>query len=133
MARYHGRNGRLYLSTSGSGTASPVASLRSWSVEFSRQRADATAFGDANLVRLPGLPDINGRYQGVYDDTTINTLYQASQSADGCKIYLYPSTDVAHYFYGPAWIDIGVETPIGDAITVSGSFTANGSWGAKLS
>lgn len=133
MARYHGKNGRLYLSTTGTGTASPVASLRQWSLDMTAERTNATALGDANIVRLQGLPDVNGRFTGLFDDTTINTLYTAARSSDGVKIYLYPSTQLGFYFYGPAWIDLSVETPFGDNVSVSGSFVANGDWGAKLS
>jgi hypothetical protein len=132
LARYHGRKGRLYLATSGTGTAVPVASLSSWSLDYSTDKEEVTAFGDANKTYVQGLPDVSVEFSGFWDDTD-TTLKTAALSSDGTKVYLYPSTDAAtKYAYGPAWADFSIEVAVDGAVTVSGTIAANGSWGINL-
>lgn len=133
MARYHGRKGVVYFSTSGSGTAVNVANLSSWSLNFTTDKAEVTSFGDANKTYVVGLKDVTGTFEGFFDDVTTSSLSAAADSSDGIKAYLYPSSDAtARYFYGPAWLDLSISTPVAGAVTVSGSISANGSWGSKL-
>lgn len=130
MARYHGKSGQVYISTTGSGTAVPVAALSSWSISLAKDRVDVTAFGDANKQKVQGLSEVTGSLSGFWDDTE-DTPFDASDSADGCKIYLYPDAANAptKYWYGPAWLDIGeVAAAVDGAATLSGSFEANGAW-----
>lgn len=131
MARYHGKKGKVYMSTSGTGNAVAVASLSSWSIDQSTDKAETTAFGDANKTYVQGLPDISGSLSGFFDDAD-TTLFSGSGSADGVKMYLYPSTDAPSvYWYGPAWVDYSIEVGVGDAVSLSADFAANGSWGRK--
>jgi hypothetical protein len=132
MARYHGRKGRLYASTTGSGTAIPVASLTNWSLDQKTDRVETTSYGDANKVYVQGLPDLSGNFAGFWDDSD-TTLKTAAVSADGTKLYLYPSTDaITKYAYGPAWVDVSFDVAVDGAVKISGSFAANGSWGNNL-
>lgn len=120
------------MSTTGSGAAVPVASLNAWSIDYSTDRIEVTSFGDLNKTYVQGLPDVSGDLGGFWDDTD-STLYTAAASADGVKLYLYPSADApTKYFYGPAWVDFSLTTGVGDAVAVSGSFGANGSWGRQI-
>lgn len=129
MARYHGKKGKVYMSTSGTGNAVAVASLSSWSIDQSTDKAETTAFGDANKTYVQGLPDISGSLSGFFDDAD-NTLFTGSGSSDGVKMYLYPSVDApTRYWYGPAWVDYSIEAGVGDAVSLSADFAANGSWG----
>jgi hypothetical protein len=129
MAVYHGRKGRVYVSTSGSGTAVPVAKLTTWTLDQAVDRVEVTSFGDTNKTYVQGLKDISGSFDGFWDDTD-STIFQGSDSPDGVKMYLYPSTDAAgRYWYGPAWLDTTIETGVGDAVKISGTFAANGAWG----
>jgi len=131
VATYHGKKGVVYISTTGTGTASSLTKLNSWSLDRSTDRAETTAFGDSNKTYVQGLPDVSGDFAGFYDDTE-DKLWSAAESADGCKLYLYPSADVpTEYWYGPAWVDYGLEVGVGDAVKISGSFAANGAWGRK--
>lgn len=134
MARYHGRKGKVLLSTSGTTAATIVGSLSSWSLSFSRDKVDVTSFQDTNKQYVVGLKDASGSFDGFFDDATIALLYSAGDSNDGVKAYFYPSTDAGGiYFYGPAWLDISINTAVGDAVKVSGTVSANGDWGAKTS
>lgn len=129
MALYHGKRGVVYISSTGGATAIAAVSLSSWSLDSATDRVEVTAFGDTNKTYVQGLPDLTGELSGFWNDTT-DFLYDASRSADGVKLYLYPSSDATgKYWYGPAWVDFSIEVPVDGAVTISGSFAANGAWG----
>jgi hypothetical protein len=134
LAKYHGRNAVCYFSTTGTGAAVNVANLSAWSLSFATDKAEVTSFGEANKTYVQGLKDVSGSFEGFFDDVTTAALFTAADSTDGIKAYLYVSSNAtARYFYGPAWLDMSISTPVGGAVTVSGTLAANGSWGSKLS
>jgi hypothetical protein len=131
MAVYAGRKGVVYLSTTGTGTASNVIKLTKWSLDQSTDKIEVTAFGDTNKTYVQGLKDIKGTITGFFDDAEAKP-FTAADSADGCKLYLYPSADApTKYWYGPAWLDVSIDTGVSDAVALSGSFAANGAWGRQ--
>lgn len=129
MARYHGKKGRVMMSTTLAGAAVVVTALASFSINMATDKVEVTAFGDPNKVYVQGLPDISGDLSGFFDDTS-DQLYDASRSADGVKMYLYPSEDcLTKYFYGTAFVDFSINTGVAEAVAISGSFAAAGAWG----
>lgn len=131
MAAYPGRNGVVYLSTSGSSNAANVIKLNAWTINKTTDKIEVTAFGDSNKTYVQGLPDVQGSLSGFWDDTETKP-FSAAGSSDGCKLYLYPSSNkMTSYHYGPAWLDMSMETSVSGAVTISGSFAANGSWGSQ--
>jgi hypothetical protein len=129
MAKYHGQRGRVYLSTSGAGTAVQAVALSSWSLDMPTDRVEVTAFEDTNKVYVQGKKDISGEFSGFWDDTD-DALFDAADSTTPVKLYLYPSADAAtRYFYGTAWVDSSIEVGVDGAVTVSGSFQAATAWG----
>lgn len=131
MARYHGQKGVVYASPTGTGVAVLVASLSNWTLDMATDKAEVTSFGDANKTYVQGLRDIKGTVSGFWEDNQ-DALFDASESPDGVKLYLYPaSTAPTVYFYGPAWLDASIAVPVSGPVTVSGNFVANGSWGRK--
>jgi hypothetical protein len=132
MAVYHGKSGVVYLSTTGTGTAQNVSSLSAWTLDLDTDLVETTAFGDANKTYVQGLRNIQGTISGFWNDAETK-LFTASTSSDGCKLYLYPSANATtKYAYGPAWLSVSVDTGVGDAVTISADFSANGSWGVNL-
>ena len=131
MARHAGRNGAVYISTSAAGAASPVTQA-AWSCNFSTEKIDVTSFRDANLVKVTGLPDVAGEFSGFWEDAE-TTLFAASRSNDGVRMYLYPDivNTANSYIYGPAWVDFSIKTAVSGAVEVSGTFAANGNWGVR--
>lgn len=124
MARIHGRKGRLYAGVASGGTAEPIAFLSRWSLDSSVDFPDVTAFGDGSRTYLAGLPDASGSFTGFYDDASAQ-LYTASTDGVARKVYLYPTTDATGtYWFGTAFFDNTVETPVDGAVTVSGNFRA---------
>lgn len=132
MAKYHGKTGVVYASTTGSGTAINVGNMSGFSLDASTDTVDVTAFGDTNKTYVIGLANFAGTIEGFWadDDTTLKT---ASLSSDGTKLYLYPSSNaVTKYVYGPAFISFQLRTGVAQAVTMSVNFTARGSWGNNL-
>jgi hypothetical protein len=128
MASYHGKRGVIYMSATGTGVAVPLANMATWSLASAVDRVEVTPFGAANKRYVQGLPDVTGDLSGFWDDTS-DQLYDGSRSADGVKLYLYPSSDAPTKFWsGPAWVDFNIEVDVNGAVTVSGSFAANGDW-----
>lgn len=125
MSRIHGRRGRLYVGlASGSAVASPVTFLNSWSINFTTDKVEVTAFGDDNRTYVSGLPDTQGDFAGWYDTDTAQ-LYTAASDGDARKFYLYPDTDDAgDYWFGTAIFDFSVSGRVDNAADVSGSFAA---------
>jgi hypothetical protein len=131
VARYHGQKGAAYGSTTGTGTAAPFISISAWTLDMATDKVDVTSFQDANKTYVQGLRDIKGTITGFWDSSD-DALFDAAESADGLKLYLYPATTAATiYFYGPAFIDASISVSATGAVTVSGNFVANGAWGRK--
>lgn len=131
MARYHGRKGVVYVSTTGGSAASAVIALNSWTLDQTTDKQEVTSFLDPNKVYVQGLKDVSGTVGGFWDDTE-DKLFEAADSVDGNKMYLYPSADApTRYWYGPAWLDASINVGVGDAIGISANFVANGAWGRR--
>lgn len=131
MSRYHGGKGVVYLSTTGSGVAIAAISLSHWTLDRATDTVDVTAFGDVNKQYVQGLPDIKGTLSGWFDSID-DALFDGSESTDGVKLYLYPSSLAPSiYHYGPAWLSSSIDVDAKGAVSISGSFVANGSWGRK--
>jgi hypothetical protein len=129
MARHHGKHGIILLSTTQAGVPTQTISLTSWGIDMSTDLVEVTAFGDPNKVYVQGLKDIKGTIGGWWDDSD-DTLFEASESIDGCFLYLYPSADVpGKMWYGPAWMSASINTDVKDAVGVTGTFAAAGAWG----
>lgn len=128
MSAYHGKAGLVYVSASGSGEARSVIKLTDWSVDMATDTVEVTSFGDTNKTYVQGLPNISGSLSGFWDDSE-DQLFTAAASSDGCKMYIYPSSNaMSKYLYGPAWLSVSMTSAVGDAVKVSGSFVANGTW-----
>ncbi len=124
MARIHGRNGQLYVGiATGSAAASPLAFAMEWDADFKTDHVDVTAFGDTNHVYVAGLPDAGGQFSGFYDTATAQT-YTAALDGVARNFYLYPTTPstAGPYWYGTAFWDFSIKSPVNGAVTVSGSF-----------
>ena len=129
MAKAHGKDGRVFVSPNGTGVAAAI-SLSHLTLDRTTDKVPVTSFGDPNKAYVQGLPDLKGTLSGFWDNTT-DPLYTAGISTDGCKLYLYPqfTASPTKYDYGPAWVDTSIDVDVNGAITISGSFVANGAWG----
>lgn len=117
----------------GSGSAAVLLpGAAGWTLNKTVDRVETTAHGDANKTYVQGLPDVSGDFTVVLE-TTDDTYFDASESTNGCNIYLYPDyvNTPTLYHYGPAWVDASISTDISSRVEVKGTFGANGSWGRK--
>ncbi|HOW77926.1 MAG TPA: hypothetical protein PK406_00610 [Verrucomicrobiota bacterium] len=103
--------------------------LASWELDMSSDRAEVTSFGDLNKQYVQGLKDIKGTLSGFWDSAS-DALYDAMGSTNGVKMYLYPSSAApTKYWYGYAFTDFKITTPVGGPVEISGGFGAAGDWG----
>lgn len=127
--RYHGGKAAIQMSTTGAGAVAALVSLSQWSLDKKRDKVDVTAFGDVNKTTVQGLPDISGTLSGFFDSAN-DAMFDGSESDDGVKLYLYPSSLLpGTYHYGPAWLDCSISVEVSGAVKISGGFSANGAWG----
>lgn len=131
MARYHGKSGAAYGSTTAAGVAAPLISISGWTLDLSTDKSEVSAFGDPNKVYVQGLKDIKGTLTGFLDDTGLS-LFTAADSVDGAKLYLYPSSAApTMYWYGTAWLDASIAVPSSGPAAITSNFVASGAWGRK--
>lgn len=127
MARKHGQRGRLYAGiASATDAAEPIAYIKKWSMDNSTAKVDATAFEDENIVMFPGKENASGAFEGFWDTAT-EQLFTAAQDGTQRRFYLYPDINDAisgPYFFGEAFFDQSMETPIDGMVAITGNWTA---------
>lgn len=125
MGRIAGRNARIYMGlASSTAVAEPVAYQSSYSINFSTNKMDVTAFGDTNKQYLAGLPDAAGDFAGFYDDASVQT-YTAATDGQPRRFYLYPNTSTnTQYFFGTILADMSVNADVDGPTQVSASWAA---------
>jgi hypothetical protein len=125
LSARHGRNGRFYANVTSAGTAEPIPFLNKWSVNFTGDYPEVTAFGDPNKVYVAGLPDFSGTIAGFYDDATAQ-FYTAAVDGAARKFYLYPDivNKPARYWFGTAFLDFSMDGGTADGIAISSSIKA---------
>jgi len=120
--RYHGKSGQVSIE------AAIVLSLNKWTLNMATDKADVTAFGDANKQYVQGLKDLKGNVAGWFDDEE-DALFVASDAIAPADLELMPVASVATIKWsGPAWLDANIDVPANGPITVSGDFVAAGPW-----
>lgn len=130
MSRIHGRNGIAYVSVDAAGgpnpTASPMAFLSAWSMNYTVAKVDVTAMGDQNLIWVAGLPDASGDFSGFYDTATAQT-YVAATDGLPRNFYLYPSSlpaQLPQYFFGQILPDYAVTGGVTAAVSLKSTWNA---------
>lgn len=125
MARIHGQNGRLYVGiASSTAAAEPIAFLNNFDFNEATDKAEVTAYEDANKVYVNGKNDFSGTYAGFYDTETEQTYTAASDGA-ARRFYFYPvATNTAQYWYGEAIFDFSVAFPVDGPAAINGSLAA---------
>jgi hypothetical protein len=124
MARIHGRRGRVYLDVPGTGTASPLPFIASWSLTMATDTDEVTALEDGTKVYVAGLPDASGEFGGFFDDATAQT-YTAATDGIARKFYLYPNVAVTGtYFWGTIIVDFRLNAAVSSSTQLSAQWKA---------
>lgn len=123
--RIHGRNGMCYVAIASGAAASPVAYLSDWSINFTVDQVEVTAFGDPNKLYVSGLPDASGDFSGFYDDSS-RQLYTAARDGVSRAFYLYPSLtqDPNQYWFGQILPDFSVTGGISATVAIKSTWKA---------
>ena len=67
MATITGENGKVMFGDDSGGASTPVASVRSWTVEHVKDTVENTSMGDAARTYLSGLHSFTGSMEVLYD------------------------------------------------------------------
>lgn len=127
--RRHGSHGSVEMDPTGGSTPVVVASLNTWSLDLKRDRADGTCFGDLTKVSLQGLPAIEGKLEGIWDETVSPVLFGVALGEIAAYLKLVPSDLAPTYFFsGLAYLDTSIEVAHDGAIKTAGSFAGAGPW-----
>jgi hypothetical protein len=123
----HGKGGVIAISATRGGAVVPIALITDWTLDRTSDKIETTSLGDANKTYVKGLDDVKGTFTGQWNSTD-DTLFEAAESVDGCQMEIWPNKDSDACFAGPAWLDVSVKGGVTAAVTIDGSFSANGSW-----
>src|SRR5215471_17806313 len=116
----------VYMAIPSGGTASPIAFLTNWNINFMVDQPEVTAFGDLNKIYVSGLPDASGDFTGWYDDAS-RQLYTAARDGVARNFYLYPSltADPFMYWFGQILPDFQISGGIAEAISIKANWKAS--------
>ena len=131
MSRIAGRNAVIYFGATTAAQASPLTFAAQYSLNFSTNKIDVTAFQDRGKVVVAGLAAQSGDMRGWYDDAAAQT-YTAAVDGLARKLYIYPNTNTAtQYFFGTVFADFSSDSTVDGAATFSSSFEAASSDGIQ--
>jgi hypothetical protein len=123
----HGNKGLIAISTTATGTVAPLVLIAEWTLDMARDLVETTALGDSNKTYVAGLKDLKGTFTGFWDALD-DSIFEAADSPDGIKMEIYPSITNAGCWKGPAWLDVSVKGGVSSAVSIDGTFSANGAW-----
>lgn len=127
--KLHGKNGAIYLNgPKGGGGALKVSNKTAWTLNLSRDRVDATVFGDTNKTSLVGLRDISFTFDGLLDVS--GDLLLTATTEEEKLVYLYADDGASPVLVGSgsAFIDAVINASNADAVKISGNGFAQGAW-----
>src|SRR5580765_86136 len=129
--RIHGKNGAIKMDPTGVGgpTAVIVASLNKWDLDMAKDHVKVTCFQDTNHVYVDGLPDLKGTYGGCYDPADGLVIFDVIGGSVAPYLEMIPDLgDAVHLFSGRGLMDGKITVDANGAVTIGGSFVANGPW-----
>jgi len=130
--RRHGYKGSISMDDTGAtppGTYTPVASMKQWTIDFTRDRQDTTCFLDPNKTYVQGLADIKGTLAGLWEAAASRPLLDVMMGDAAVGLKLVPSElDATAFFSGLAYLDGSMDVAVDGAITIAGSWAAAGPW-----
>jgi hypothetical protein len=127
MAILTGRYGKVSYDPAGT-TPVEVISLNTWKASFKQSYEDVTCFGDANLVYVPGLPDVSGSLGGFWNSAE-TVIFEATKAPTPGMLELAPnSTEALFKWSGLAYLDADIDCSVKGAPKITSTFKAGGPW-----
>lgn len=124
---YHGKDGKLYLSMTGTDEWVEIGKISAFTLDMTRDKVETTSLGDTNKTFLAGLKNTQGTFTGFF--TAEEQLFDAADSPTGVYLALVPTDLVPNMCWrGPAWVDVSINSGVSAAVTINGTFSANGPW-----
>ncbi len=128
MASVHFRDAKLYLAPTSAAAAVPIVEANSFSLSIDREEVDDVAFGDTWKEVMSGPISWSGSFGAGYDNTLTTPFAAATQVLGPVRFYGYPALAAAatQYYYGLAWIKLGIEGDVSSKGTLDISLTGSG-------
>lgn len=123
----HGKEGVLGIKLGVGPEFVPIGLIQEWALDMATDKVETTALGDSNKTYVIGLKDLKGTFTAFWDRLD-DTLFEAAESQTGCEIAIWPSRTSPVCWSGPAWVDASIKGGVTSAVTIDGSFSANGAW-----
>ena len=130
MARIHGRRGQLLMDPAGGTTYAAVGDINQWTLNLTKDKVDATAFGDTNKIKLVGLPDFSGTFGGFWNSASSGPIIFDAILGDiavGLKLVM-STLEATNFFSGTAFLDGSITVDVNGAVATSGTFDAASNW-----
>jgi hypothetical protein len=128
-SRLHGKTGQVQWDPAGGGAYVTLADIKSWTLDASKDRVDATAFGDVNKIKVVGLPDFSGTLGGFWNAATSPALWAVILGTAVPTLKLVPNTaDPTYFFKGLANLDGSLTVDNAGVVAFSAKWDAAGNW-----
>ena len=132
VLRRHGMHGEVSIDPAATPVTpvyAVVASVNGFTIEFTREKVDVTAFQDPNKVYVQGFADIKGTLKFWWEAVASRSLFDVALGDTPCGLKLVPSTlDPTAFFSGLAYLDTSIEVASDGAVSGSGNWAAAGPW-----
>jgi len=104
-----------------------IGNISEYTLNMATDKVETTSLGDTNKRYVVGLKDLSGSFTAFWDRLD-DTLFDLADSPTGCFLAIYPSTGSSVGWEGPAWVDASIKGGVTSAVTIDGTFMANGAW-----
>ena len=122
MAKLHGKRGYCILEGIG-----VISQMHGWSLSTSRDTVDTPTQCQEWHDSIRGQGVWSGAFSCYYDAANSGRFYDVVNSTTEKDMYLYPDkTDMTRYFYGDAWCDFDLDTPVDSFVDIAGTTTGTG-------
>jgi hypothetical protein len=123
----HGKEGIVALKMLAGDPYVAIGNISEWNLSMAKDKVEVTSPGDANKRYVMGLKDISGTFSAFWDRLS-DVIFDAADVDTGCYLAIYPSATSSQCWEGPAHLDASIKGGITSAITIDGTFVANGAW-----
>jgi len=127
MATLTGENGAVKFGTDSAGAGTPVAEVRSWTVEHTKDVIEDTAMGDGARTYLSGLTQFTGTMECMFDTAQTNiSVFDPANDAD-LFVEFYPAESTGVKYEGKVIVtSVSRTASFDDLVTVTVAFQGSG-------